>query len=143
MLTHLRHIARRPSSLILPLVAALSISIPVIQAEDLSDKNANAKTLHAEKQYVTALLTAISAAQVNHSQMATFANQHLHQATYCIYLTDPAPLATIAKLTRRVMSDSDDRLQIAHFEKIKTDFDMEYVRGEHPCLQGSFPEDRV
>lgn len=143
MPANLRSITPRTSLLALSLVAALGVSASTIQAAGLGDKNINTQTLYAENQYITALLTAISAAQINHSQMATFANQHLHQATYCIYLTDPAPLSTIAKLTRSVMSGSDDRLQLAHFEKIKTNFDMEYVRGDHPCLQGSYPEDRV
>jgi len=103
----------------------------------------NAETAQAEKQYLTALLTALSAAEVNHPQMATFANQHLHQATYCLYLTNSDPLKTIAKLTRSVMNNSDSLEQLAHFEKIKMGFDMEYVRSDHPCFQGSYPEDRV
>lgn len=103
----------------------------------------NAETAQAEKQYLTALLTAISAAEVNHPQMATFANRQLHQATYCLYLTNSDPLKTIAQLTRSVMNNSDSIEQLAHFERIKTGFDMEYVRSDHPCLQGSYPEDRV
>jgi len=96
----------------------------------------------AEKQYVTALLTAISAAEINHPQMASFANLHLHQATYCLFLTNNKPLQTIAHLTQGVIN-SGNQMQLKHFEKIKTTFDMEYVRGEHPCFKGSYPEDRV
>lgn len=99
-------------------------------------------TQDAEKQYVTALLTAISAAEINHPQMASFANRHLHQATYCLYLTNEKPLQTIAHLTQGVINKGN-HMQLQRFEKIKTTFDMEYVRGDHPCFQGSYPEDRV
>jgi len=102
----------------------------------------HAENNDAEKQYITALLTAISAAEINHPQMATFANQHLHQATYCLYLTSANPLKTIAHLTRGLANGGNQK-QLAHFEKIKASFDMEYVRSDHPCLQGSYPEDRV
>jgi hypothetical protein len=103
----------------------------------------HAENNSAEKQYLTALLTAISAAEVNNPQMASFANKHLHQASYCLYLSNPKPLQTIAHLTRSLMNNGNQK-QLAHFEKIKTSFDMEYVRGDHPCLQGgSYPEDRV
>ena len=102
----------------------------------------HAEKNHAEKQYVTALLTAISAAEINHPQMATFANQHLHRATYCLYLTHDQPLKTIAQLTRGVVNKSNFK-QLVHFEKIKTTFNMEDVRSDHPCFQGSYPEDRV
>jgi len=102
----------------------------------------HAEDIDSEKQYVTALLTAISAGDINHPQMATFANQHLHQATYCLYLTHDNPLTTIAHLTRGV-TNSGNLKQLAHFEKIKTTFDVESVRYDHPCFKGSYPEDRV
>lgn len=139
MTASLRTLLRRPQQLLSSLIfTSLCLGSIASHAETLTSGSS-----HAEKQYVTALLTAMSAAQVNHPQMATFANQHLHQAAYCLYLTDQDPLATIAKLTRSVMIGSDDVQQLAHFESIKTTFDMEYVRGDHPCLQGSYPEDRV
>lgn len=139
MTTCLRSLFRRSLHLLSSVTfTLLCIGSMASHAEELTFESS-----HAEKQYVTALLTAMSAAQVNHPQMATFANQHLHQAAYCLYLTNQDPLATIAKLTRSVMTGSDNRQQLAHFERIKTTFDMEYVRADHPCLQGSYPEDRV
>ncbi|MGH1371754.1 MAG: hypothetical protein ACRBBW_06965 [Cellvibrionaceae bacterium] len=138
MTTCLRSLFRRSLHLLSPVTfALLLLSSTASQAEFTFESS------HAEKQYVTALLTAMSAAKVNHPQMATFANQHLHQAAYCLYLTNQDPLATIAKLTRSVMTGSDNVQQLAHFERIKTTFDIEYVRADHPCLQGSYPEDRV
>lgn len=110
---------------------------------ELNKKVEVANQQFAENQYVTALWTAISAAEVNHEDMATFANQQLHQATYCLMLTHPNPVATLAELTQQVAFQPQAQTLLVHFESIKSSFDMERVRNEHPCNHAQFPADAL
>ncbi len=101
------------------------------------------KQLAAQNQYRTALFTAISAAEVKHSEMAAFANRQLHQATYCLMLVNPRPMQAIAQLTQQVVLTSQAKDQLATFEIIKNHFDLESVRANHPCIEQSYPGDRI
>lgn len=115
-------------------------------AESLTDSDTRVAEINqqfAENQYVTALLTAISAAEVDHQDMATFANQQLHQATYCLMLTHPNPVATLSELTQQVTFQPQAQTLLAHFETIKSSFDMEQVRSDHPCNHAQFPADAL
>ena len=97
----------------------------------------------AENQYATALWTAISAAEVNHGEMAAFANQQLYQATYCLMLTHPDPMTTLVELTQQITFQPQAQTLLAHFESIKSTFDIERVRNDHPCNHAQFPADAL
>ncbi|MAZ88408.1 MAG: hypothetical protein CL693_12270 [Cellvibrionaceae bacterium] len=138
-----------PSTFTLALATIAGILFAFIashgQAQDQSSilDRKESKQLAAQNQYRTALFTAISAAEVNHREMAVFANRQLHQATYCLMLINPRPMQTIAQITHQIVSTQQAQGKLTAFENIKSTFDLENVRSHHPCINQDYPADAI